>query len=57
LLPSYLAFDGTPDGWSKLRVSLVKLRNHLGSESFAPLDWDALNDLIHAADTALKNSN
>ena len=57
LLPSYLTFDGTDDKWSELRVGLVSLRDHLGSESFVPFDWDVLNDLIHAADAALKNSN
>lgn len=57
LLPSYLSFNGTTDGWSELRVGLVNLRDHLGSESFVPPDWDVLNDLIHAADTALQNSN
>ena len=57
LLPSYLAFNGTTDGWVELRVGLVNLRDHLGSESFVPHDWDVLNDLIHAADTAIQNSN
>jgi hypothetical protein len=57
LLPSYLAFNSTTVGWFELRVGLVNLRDHLGSESFVPLDWDVLNDLIHAADTALENSN
>jgi hypothetical protein len=55
LLPSYLAFKGTTDGWFELRVGLVNLRDYLGSESFVPLDWDILNDLIHADDTALQN--
>ena len=57
LLPSYLSFNGTTDGWSELRVGLVNLRDHLGSESFVPPDWDVLNDLIFAADTALKEPN
>jgi hypothetical protein len=57
LLPSYLAFNNTTEGWFELRAGLVNLRDHLGSESFVPLDWDVLNDLIHAADTALENSN
>ena len=56
LLPGYLAFNGSTDGWLALRVGLVKLRDHLGSESFVPPDWDALNDLIHAADKALQNN-
>ena len=50
LLPGYLAFNGTTDGWFEMRVGLVNLRDHLGSESFVPLDWDVLNNLIHAAD-------
>jgi hypothetical protein len=57
LLPGYLAFNGTTNGWLELRVGLVNLRDHLGSESFVPLDWDVLNDLIHAADAALQNSD
>ena len=57
LLPGYLAFNGTTDGWLALRVDPVNLRDHLESESFVPLDWDVLNDLIRAADMAIKESN
>ena len=57
LLPSYLVFNGTREGWFELRVGLVNLRDHLGSESFALLDWDVLNDLIRAADKVLQSSN
>ncbi len=47
LLPGYLAFKGTTDGWFEVLVGLVNLRDHLGSENFVPLDSDVLNDLIH----------
>jgi hypothetical protein len=59
LLPAYLAFDGLTDGWNEL-LNALKATRGLGHEAFTAADWDALNDLIHAADLATnrrQNSN
>jgi hypothetical protein len=52
LLPKYVAFNGMTDGWLELQAALRNLRS-LGSESYTPLDWDTVNDLIRAADRAI----
>ena len=53
LLPAYVGFNGQTDGWHELLASLQKTRA-LGHEAFNPTEWDALNNLIHAADLALR---
>ena len=52
LLPKYVAFNGMTDGWVELHAALRKLRS-LGSESYTPLDWDTVNNLVRAADRAI----
>jgi hypothetical protein len=51
LLPGYLAFNGLGDGWHELCGALKATRG-LGHDAFKPRDWDDLNDLIHAANSA-----
>jgi len=55
LLPKYLAFNGMTDGWVELHAALRSLRS-LGSESYTPLDWDTVNDLVRAADRAIHST-
>lgn len=49
LLPNYVAFNGMKDGWFELYAALRNLLS-LGSENYTPLEWETVNDLIHAAD-------
>jgi len=53
ILPSFLAFNGLSDGWYELSEALKTARG-LGHAAFSPSDWEVLNDLIHAADLAIK---
>ena len=46
------SLNGMTDGWLELQAALRSLRSH-GSESYTPLDWDTVNDLIRAADRAI----
>jgi hypothetical protein len=52
LLPKYVTFNGMTDGWLELQAALRSLRA-LGSESYTPLDWDTVNDLVRAAGQAI----
>lgn len=54
VLPAYLSFNGLADGWHEMSNSL-KAARALGHESFSPTDWDDLNDLVHAADLAIRS--
>ena len=56
LLPGYLSMNGLTDGWANLLQGLVSARA-LGHEAFTPKDWDMLNDLIHAAESAVYRRN
>ena len=59
LLPAYLAFGSLTDGWNEL-LNALKATRGLGHEAFTAADWDALNDVIHAANLVTKrrqNSN
>ena len=53
ILPSFLAFNGLSDGWYELSEALKTTRG-LGHAAFSPSDWEVLNNLIHAADMAIK---
>jgi len=52
LLPGYVAFNGLTDGWGLL-LDALKSARALGREAYEATDWDALNDLILAAEKAL----
>jgi hypothetical protein len=52
LLPGYIGFNGLTDGWALL-LDALKSARALGHESYNAKDWDALNDIIHAAEKAL----
>jgi hypothetical protein len=53
LLPVFIGFNGLTDGWHELTAGLKSTRA-LGHEAFSAAEWDILNDLIHAADQALR---
>jgi hypothetical protein len=53
VLPVYVGFNGLTDGWQELSEGLKRTRA-LGHDAFSAADWETLNDLIRAADVALR---
>ena len=55
ILPGYLAFNGLTDSWHEL-IEALKATRGLGPDAFSPAEWDTLNDLIHAAEVAVRGN-
>ena len=55
VLPGYTSFFGLTDDWARLFEAL-KATRALGREKFSVAEWELLNDLISAAEKALRGA-